>query len=157
MTKPVVVVLHCTYTHTFLVNCPGNNTVILYSNKNTILFHSTINKRTRVTFPYLFSQKYKSPSIRDQLAVRTQTLYNLIEYYQKARIIRFLFVGHIKFCAIHAQNYSGLQPVLHIISEVSLKPPTVFLQTGRAVLMNSMIHDKCGHMVEPAGQARGAS
>lgn len=33
----------------------------------------------------------------------------------------------------------------------------MLLQPARAVLMNSGIHDKCGHMVEPAGQARGAS
>ena len=52
---------------------------------------------------------------------------------------------------------SGLQSVVHSVSEVRLRPPAVLLQPARAVLMNSEIHDKCGHMVEPAGQARGAS
>ncbi len=60
-------------------------------------------------------------------------------------------------CSLHIQNYSGLQSVVHCVSEVRLRPPAVLLQPARAVLMNSEIHDECGHMVEPAGQARGAS
>lgn len=53
-------------------------------------------------------------------------------------------------------NHSGLQSLSHNVSEVRSIAPAVLLQPARAVEMNSQIHDKCGHMVEQDGQARGA-